>query len=526
MMMPAKPCPATDRAPGNWPMSQARAFARAVTLAFIFVLLTASCTPILSERAYTAVKIVSSDSFFDDFEDNDGSVSLAYYYGGRGKLSSEWAASGSWSISIPFNGTMSFVVNPTRSARVRYLTSPHCTVIPNVDGVQPQVSPNYCDDYYEYSFEIAAGRHTVELESLYSVVFIDDLSCAYDFGAAYPAENTLQFSDPQFSWPAIAGATAYELELSTNPDLSTLILDEKDLASPRYTLTSALADGEWYWRTRSKVSNYWGFWSPVRHFLKIRTALNADVPDASWSFSSEWNLPGALDLVGGPDGGYAINFPGTSSSSSQYGQLEGSFDAPRIVTYMRSGGSLQTTMDSINKSTGAWKSGTEGWYDEAIAVSSAGSHVFQFLPNDPKVKLASLRALPFVVPVDEGFEGGSLASSGYRLFGVDGAAISAATSHAGSSSLSLAAAAGGAAFLMPVRLEAPATLSFYARNTGPMEHSYLPVTVAGANLLTAYLGPDWAKYSVTLPAGYHALLFEYSRSYTGFNAWVDDIAFE
>jgi hypothetical protein len=160
-------------------------------------------------------------------------------------------------------------------------------------------------------------------------------------------------------------------------------------------------------------------------------------------------------------------------------------------------------------------------------VRTAGIHRFKFNPiYTPALKLADLKLLRFAEPVAEGFEGGGLASPAYRLLGAGNATLTSATSRSGTGSLSLAAADGGAALLVPVRLDAPATLTFYAKNTGPSENSYLHVSEAGSDLLIAYLGTGWAKYSVTLSAGCHALLIEYPRYYSGYAAYVDDLSFE
>ncbi len=497
-------------------------------LGLAVLLCAASCSPILSERAYQAVKIGNSDTFFDDFEDNDGSLSLVYLYQGQGTLTKEWAASGSWSMKIPMNQSLSLVVEPEEDAAFRLVRKYDSSFAFTIDGVQVGFSSSWGEgDQVAETYDVPSGRHTLKLESIWSVVYVDDFSLSYLPAAFSPESDGFLFGEPVFTWPGVSGVEAYELQLSSDQNMETIVLDIVDLQAPTYTPAAALADGNWYWRVRWKRSGFWGFWSPVRHFAKVRTAFTDVVADAAWSFFYGWNHSDVLDLDGGAGGGYAIQFPATTSFSGLYAELKGTISCPCLLCYKTSGGSPGFAIDDIQQSCGPWKASTEGWYDNVVAVKTAGVHRFKFNPvYMPAFRLSDLAILRFVEPAAEGFEGGGLASTGYRLLGAGNATFSSATSRSGSGSLSLAAAAGKAALLAPVRLDAPATLTFYAKNTGPGEHSYLTVSDAGTPLLNAYLGPDWEKYTVELSAGCRALTLEYPQYYSGYTAYVDDLSFE
>jgi formylglycine-generating enzyme required for sulfatase activity len=70
-------------------------------------------------------------------------------------------------------------------------------------------------------------------------------------------ENT-----PAFDWSDISGAMAYELIVDDRSDFESPAIDQNNLTSSNYTVTSGLSDGTYYWKVRCKDSvGNWGGWS-------------------------------------------------------------------------------------------------------------------------------------------------------------------------------------------------------------------------------------------------------------------------
>ena len=81
---------------------------------------------------------------------------------------------------------------------------------------------------------------------------------------------------PKLDWKDAAGAQHYELQVAkSNSFIAPLVLDEKNLLTSEYTLTSALAPNKtWFWRVRSYNGAGHSNWSPVWDF---RTVIAAPV---------------------------------------------------------------------------------------------------------------------------------------------------------------------------------------------------------------------------------------------------------
>jgi len=494
-------------------------------LTLITFLCFVSCSPILSERIYDAIRIGSADTFFDDFEDNNTRKSDRYTYSGEATLSREWSRSGSWSMNILTGGSLNFTVKPTAAATVSFATNESSFLQATVDGsFVPLYTATSGDNYWEMYFEVPAGTHAIAIFPEVYTRYVDDLSCAYASGSISPSADEVRFMGPSFAWPAATWAESqYEFQLSRQADMGTLDLDVKDLPGPAYTYPSILADGKWYWRTRIKTSGNWGAWSPIRRFSKVNASISRDVSDIRWSFSDGRCYGDALDPTGGPDGGYSI------AQESADAQMEGTFPGPCLLSFEWTTMSAYVLLDGEPQSWGMWKTSSADWYQGFVPILTAGRHMATFKYSyDPQKRIGSLEIIPYIAPVAENFDGEGLASTSYRLLGTGNATISTEESRSGGHSLSLAGDSEGSSFVMPVCLEAPATLSFYAKNSTAAGNSYLRVKDAGHSELVFYLGTTWTKYSMPLSAGCHTLLFDYSLydKSTGYRAYVDDIAFE
>ncbi len=108
-----------------------------------------------------------------------------------------------------------------------------------------------------------------------------------------------QTSRPLFDWSNVAGAFSYNLQISTNQNFTSLVLNQ-NVTPSAYIVTTDLPKGTTlFWRVRANGSNGPSAWSRVRHFdtpnppsvpALLSPALNAMVangqPALDWSDSS------------------------------------------------------------------------------------------------------------------------------------------------------------------------------------------------------------------------------------------------
>lgn len=96
------------------------------------------------------------------------------------------------------------------------------------------------------------------------------------------------------SWKAIPGATAYHVQVSTDPNFgSDLILDDETLTGTTTKLSGLLTQNYYYWRVRAKNSNGWGVFSQKR-IIEVAMPPAALVPTAPANGSSV--APGTIEF--------------------------------------------------------------------------------------------------------------------------------------------------------------------------------------------------------------------------------------
>ncbi|MGA7307037.1 MAG: T9SS type A sorting domain-containing protein [Rhodothermales bacterium] len=98
---------------------------------------------------------------------------------------------------------------------------------------------------------------------------------------------------PEFSWQAIAGATAYQLQVSKEMAFASPVIDEDALTGTTLTPTTALDySSGYFWRVRAMNEGGWGEWSEVRSFTTATgTAIEDDVIPASYALHDNYPNP-------------------------------------------------------------------------------------------------------------------------------------------------------------------------------------------------------------------------------------------
>ncbi|NUO80180.1 SUMF1/EgtB/PvdO family nonheme iron enzyme [candidate division KSB1 bacterium] len=90
----------------------------------------------------------------------------------------------------------------------------------------------------------------------------------FQVGLREPATGSaLSESTPTLRWETLPGATAYELQLSSDERFVTIIVSQSMLTTNSFVVKSALPENIFYWRVRARDSaNHWGKWSATSSF--------------------------------------------------------------------------------------------------------------------------------------------------------------------------------------------------------------------------------------------------------------------
>ncbi|MBR9974311.1 MAG: hypothetical protein KFF77_01900, partial [Bacteroidetes bacterium] len=81
--------------------------------------------------------------------------------------------------------------------------------------------------------------------------------------------------NPQFTWSAVESAATYGMQLSEDPQFSSLILDVQGVPLTRYAASGLRAATWHYWRVRASNAAGTGPWSVVSRFRTVRPAPGA-----------------------------------------------------------------------------------------------------------------------------------------------------------------------------------------------------------------------------------------------------------
>ncbi|PKN92698.1 MAG: hypothetical protein CVU44_13650 [Chloroflexi bacterium HGW-Chloroflexi-6] len=110
-------------------------------------------------------------------------------------------------------------------------------------------------------------------------------------GVTTTVEDTPPLGIPEFKWAAVADATKYRLQVSSDIAFTTTIVNITT-TNTSYTPTSAntFSDGTWYWRVRVDTPTPAGEYSPI------------------WSFTKEWASDTNFPLLNSPDDTATLDF--------------------------------------------------------------------------------------------------------------------------------------------------------------------------------------------------------------------------
>ncbi|MCH6236487.1 fibronectin type III domain-containing protein [Cognataquiflexum rubidum] len=82
----------------------------------------------------------------------------------------------------------------------------------------------------------------------------------------------------KLTWNAVTTATGYTLEVSKNPDFSTLVIDNKTLTTNEFTVSGLEEDTSYYWRVRASNSAGNSPYSSVRTFRTVKPITIPNIP--------------------------------------------------------------------------------------------------------------------------------------------------------------------------------------------------------------------------------------------------------
>ncbi len=143
--------------------------------------------------------------------------------------------------------------------------------------------------------------------------------------APKPNEQVNQTAPVSFFWTPRGFVASYHLQVSTNADFSTLVLDASDLSECRYNLPAVLPNAQYYWRVSTSNDGGTSDWA-TNTFTTVPPAVQLTVPNGGelWQRGQscwiQWNanLGGtvALDLY--KAGAYVRNITTNVAAAHAY----------------------------------------------------------------------------------------------------------------------------------------------------------------------------------------------------------------
>jgi hypothetical protein len=246
---------------------------------------------------------------------------------------------------------------------------------------------------------------------------------------------------------------------------------------------------------------------------------------------SEWTLSDAqVDQTGGPNGGSGIQFG--ISNGNCYAEFQGTFTEYCTATFEHKISSRYVALYLDGVDVGPYSIGSliDGW-DTLSFTIAPGFHTLRFVMFGDT--LGHIRLWSHASPMDEDFEGESLASDAYRMLANSGSKTTSAFAYTGSRSLALPCSGGNEhpyQFFMLLTIDRPMTMSFFIKRSGTQGQS---AVFCGADMHRGLLcgfsvSREWESYSFELEAGYHSIfLWNDTPNYLeAQEIYIDDIHFE
>lgn len=191
-----------------------------------------------------------------------------------------------------------------------------------------------------------------------------------DYGTIVPANaGTATETTPLLDWGDISGASGYELQYASTSD-AVASATANTVTASQYQVSSALAEGTWYWRVRAKnADNVWGAWT------------------STWSFT----IPYAIGDTG-PAGGKIFYDKGSFSDGWRYLEV---WTADESDTYQwktsdTTTGGTSTTISTGEANTTAM-AGTAHPAAERARNATYGGYDDWFLPSKDELNLVYIQ---------------------------------------------------------------------------------------------------------------------------------------
>ena len=152
---------------------------------------------------------------------------------------------------------------------------------------------------------------------------------------------------PLLRWNKAAGASAYHVQISSDPDFASTVVDDSSAADTARLIVPGLASGStWYWRARARAgAELFGEWSATR------------------TFATRGVLPAPPVEAGGTGAGRDWTLRAAGTSTAFYGLTWS--DSLKLFVGVGNAGMIRTSPDGI-----AWSSRTSGTSEPLFAVAS------------------------------------------------------------------------------------------------------------------------------------------------------------
>jgi hypothetical protein len=110
-----------------------------------------------------------------------------------------------------------------------------------------------------------------------------------------PADGSTGVStNPTLTWNATAGALSYQLQVSTSPGFTSLIVDKSEITSTSYTVSGLVSNATYYWHVSTTYNNGTSPYSARRSFTTMVSAPQApslvEPPDGAAGVSTNPTL--------------------------------------------------------------------------------------------------------------------------------------------------------------------------------------------------------------------------------------------
>jgi len=111
-------------------------------------------------------------------------------------------------------------------------------------------------------------------------------------GLVSPENNELVNQDLPLTleWSPTGFADKFYLQVSTEPNFNTTVVDDSNLTTLEYTISSLQQEQDYYWRVKSKNLAGWGGWSDEWTFTSTASFLDLTFPDGGETWKTDTSM--------------------------------------------------------------------------------------------------------------------------------------------------------------------------------------------------------------------------------------------